>query len=45
MTPLALIAAGVFVVCVLALAIVIHIYRHAPLVEPVREDAMEYDND
>ena len=26
-------------------AIVIYIYRHAPLVEPVREDAMEYDND
>ena len=38
MTPLALIAAGVFVVCVLALAIVVYAYRHAPLVEPVRED-------
>ena len=28
-----------------AAAIVIHIYRHAPLVEPVREDTGEYDND
>ena len=45
MTPLALIAAGVFVVCVLALAIVVYAYRHAPIVEPVREDAMEYDNE
>ena len=45
MTPLALIAAGVFVVCVLALAIVVYIYRHAPLVDPVREDTGEYDNE
>lgn len=45
MTPLALIAAGIFVVCVLALAIVIHIYHHAPLVDPVREDTGEYDNE
>ena len=45
MTTLALIAAGIFVVCVLALPIVVYIYRHVPLVEPVREDAMEYDND
>ena len=43
MTPLALIAAGVFVVCVLALAIVVYIYHHAPLVEPVREDTGEIE--
>ena len=43
MTPISLLAAGIAALLLLALAIVIYIYRHAPLVEPVREDTGEIE--
>ncbi len=42
MTPLLLTLAALLL---LALPVVVYAYRHAPIVEPVREDTGEYDNE